>query len=111
MMFLCEHARRASRLSDFLPWAALVAPGIVLNKAGSFMRVARFRGPDLDSATQAELMATSARLNSALKRLGTGCVLYVEAQRKASPRYPRSEERRVGKECGRPCGSRWSRSH
>src|SRR3546814_9854578 len=53
-----------------------------------FMRVARFRGPDLDSATQAELMATSARLNSALKRLGTGWVIYVEAQRKASPSYP-----------------------
>src|SRR3546814_8117943 len=33
-------------------------------------------------------MATSARLNSALKRLGTGWVIYVEAQRKASPSYP-----------------------
>src|SRR5690606_17220103 len=88
MMFLREHARRASRLSDFLPWAALVAPGIVLGKDGSFLRVARFRGPDLDSATQAELIATSNRLNSALKRLGTGWAIYVEAQRKASPGYP-----------------------
>jgi type IV secretion system protein VirB4 len=70
MMFLREHARHASRLSDFLPWAAMIAPGIILNKDGSFLRIARFRGPDLDSATQAELMATSARLNSALKRLG-----------------------------------------
>ncbi|ABQ66535.1 AAA ATPase [Rhizorhabdus wittichii RW1] len=88
MMFLREHARRASRLSDFLPWAAMIAPGIVLNKDGSFLRVARFRGPDLDSATQAELIATSNRLNSALKRLGTGWAIYVEAQRKASPGYP-----------------------
>ncbi|GAA4771997.1 conjugal transfer protein TrbE [Stakelama sediminis] len=91
MMFLREHARRASRLADFLPWAALVAPGIVLNKDGSFLRVARFRGPDLDSATQAELIATSARLNSALKRLGTGWAIYVDAQRKASPSYPDSD--------------------
>jgi len=89
-MFLREHARRASRLSDFLPWAALVAPGITLNKDGSFMRVARFRGPDLDSATQAELIGTSNRLNSALKRLGTGWAIYVEAQRTASPGYPTS---------------------
>jgi len=89
-MFLREHARRASRLSDFLPWAAMVAPGIILNKDGSFLRVARFRGPDLDSATQAELIATSARLNSALKRLGTGWAIYVEAQRRASPGYPES---------------------
>jgi type IV secretion system protein VirB4 len=88
MMFLREHARRASRLSDFLPWAAMVAPGIILNKDGSFQRTLRFRGPDLDSATQAELIATSARLNAALKRLGTGWAIYVEAQRKASPGYP-----------------------
>jgi type IV secretion system protein VirB4 len=91
MMFLAEHARRASRLSDFLPWAAMIAPGVILNKDGSFLRVARFRGPDLDSATQAELIATSARLNSALKRLGTGWAIYVEAQRTASPGYPLSD--------------------
>jgi len=91
MMFLREHARHASRLSDFLPWAAMIAPGIILNKDGSFLRIARFRGPDLDSATQAELMATSARLNSALKRLGTGWAIYVEAQRKPSPGYPISD--------------------
>ena len=91
MMFLREHARRASRLSDFLPWAAMVAPGIVLDKDGSFQRTARFRGPDLDSATQAELIATSSRLNSALKRLGTGWAIYVEAQRRPSPGYPTSD--------------------
>ena len=91
MLFLREHARRASRLSDFLPWAAMLAPGIILNKDGSFLRIARFRGPDLDSATQAELIATTARLNSALKRLGTGWAIYVEAQRTASPGYPVSD--------------------
>ena len=91
MMFLREHARRASRLSDFLPWAAMVAPGIILDKDGSFQRTARFRGPDLDSATQAELIATSSRLNSALKRLGTGWAIYVEAQRRPSPGYPTSD--------------------
>ena len=91
MLFLHEHARRASRLADFLPWAAMVAPGIVLDKDGSFQRTARFRGPDLDSATPSELVATSARLNSALKRLGTGWAIYVEAQRKPSPHYPTSD--------------------
>ncbi len=88
MLFLAEHRRHAARLSDYLPWAAVVAAGVVLNKDGSFQRTARFRGPDLDSATQAELIATSSRLNSALKRLGTGWAIYVEAQRKPSPHYP-----------------------
>ena len=60
MLSLREYRNKADRLSDFLPWAALVAPGVVLNKDGSFQRSARFRGPDLDSATPAELIATTA---------------------------------------------------
>ena len=49
-MNLAEYGRSATQLADFLPWAALVDEGIVLNKDGSFQRTARFRGPDLDSA-------------------------------------------------------------
>jgi len=88
MLFLREHARKAKRLADYLPWAALIGDGIILGKDGSFMRVLKFRGPDLDSATQSELITTSARLNAALKRLGTGWAIYVEAQRRPSPDYP-----------------------
>ena len=90
MLFFREHAKARTRLSDFLPWAAMIAPGVILNKDGSFQRTLAFRGPDLDSATQSELIATSARLNAALKRLGTGWAIYVEAQRKAAPDYPAS---------------------
>jgi len=79
MLSLREYRNKADRLADFLPWAALVAPGVVLNKDGSFQRSARFRGPDLDSATPAELIATTARLNSALRRLGSGWAIFVEA--------------------------------
>jgi len=41
MMNLAEYRSRASCLADFLPWVALVAPGVVLNKDGSFQRTAR----------------------------------------------------------------------
>jgi type IV secretory pathway VirB4 component len=51
MINLAEYRKRPALLADFLPWAALIAPGVVLNKDGSFQRTARFRGPDLDSAT------------------------------------------------------------
>ncbi|PPC98242.1 MAG: conjugal transfer protein TrbE, partial [Methylocystis sp.] len=71
-------------------WAALVAPGVVLNKDGSFQRTARFRGPDLDSATQAELVGATARLNNALRRLGSGWAIFVEAQRNPAQHYPSS---------------------
>ena len=38
MLNLAEYRSRADRLADHLPWAALVAPGIILNKDGSFQR-------------------------------------------------------------------------
>ena len=88
MMNLAEYRRTSTRLADFLPWAALVAPGVVLNKDGSFQRSARFRGPDLDSAVQAELIAVAGRLNSAFRRLGSGWAIFVEAQRHAVGAYP-----------------------
>jgi len=90
MMNLAEYRRSSTRLADFLPWAALVAPGVILNKDGSFQRSARFRGPDLDSAVQAELVAVAGRLNSAFRRLGSGWAIFVEAQRHAVGAYPAS---------------------
>jgi type IV secretion system protein VirB4 len=88
MMNLAEYRRTASRLADFLPWAALVAEGVVLNKDGSFQRTARFRGPDLDSAVAAELVAVASRLNNAFRRLGSGWAIFVEAQRHEASTYP-----------------------
>jgi type IV secretion system protein VirB4 len=90
MMNLTEYRSRNRRLADFLPWAALVAPGIVLNKDGSFQRTARFRGPDLDSAVPSELVAVAGRLNNAFRRLGSGWAIFVEAQRHAAATYPAS---------------------
>ena len=90
MMNLAEYRNRTACLADFLPWAALVAPGVVLNKDGSFQRTARFRGPDLDSATPAELVGTTARLNNVLRRLGSGWAIFVEAPRLPAQLYPHS---------------------
>ena len=90
-MNLAEYRNRNSRLADFLPWVALVGAGLVLNKDGSFQRTARFRGPDLDSAVPAELVAVAGRLNNAFRRLGSGWAIFVEAQRHPSNRYPDSK--------------------
>lgn len=90
MRFLEEHRRRPAALADHLPWAALVAPGVVLNKDGSFTTGFRFRGPDLESSTEDELMAVRARLNNALRRLGTGWCLHMEARRREAAPYPES---------------------
>ena len=90
MMNLAEYRNRNARLADFLPWAALCSAGVVLNKDGSFQRTARFRGPDLDSAVPAELVAVAGRLNNAFRRLGSGWAIFVEAQRHAAGTYPAS---------------------
>ncbi|MGG6892276.1 conjugal transfer protein TrbE [Rhizobium sp. BR 315] len=88
MMNLAEYRRTASRLADFLPWAALVGEGVVLNKDGSLQRTAQFRGPDLESSVAAELVAVAARLNNAFRRLGSGWAIFVEAQRREAATYP-----------------------
>src|ERR1700731_1705994 len=91
MLNLAEYRKKAQCLAYFLPWAALIAEGVVLNKDGSLQRTARFRGPDLDSATPAELVGTTARLNNALRRLGSGWAIFVEASRDAAQNYPLSD--------------------
>jgi len=88
MLNLAEYRSHADRLADHLPWAALVAPGVVLNKDGSFQRTFRFRGPDLESATEAELVATCARANNVLRRFGSGWALFFEAERVEALGYP-----------------------
>jgi type IV secretion system protein TrbE len=109
---IAEYRTRADRLADHLPWAALVAPGVVLNKDGSFQRTFRFRGPDLESATEAELVAASARVNNVLRRFGSGWALFFEAERREALGYPDSpfpdpaswlvdKERQAGFEGGR----------
>ena len=89
MMNLAEYRRSTTRLADFLPWAALVDEGIVLNKDGSFQRTANFRGPDLDSAVPAELVAVAGRLNNALAsarfRLGRLCRSAATSSQRLSP--------------------------
>lgn len=91
MYNFAEFKKKPDCLSDILLWAALVAPGVVLNKDGSLQKTFRFRGPDLDSSTEPELVATIARLNNSLKRLTGSWAVYAEAQRMRSRRYPVSE--------------------
>ena len=85
---LTEHKKHPDRLSDHLPWAMLVAPGIVFNKNGSFQTTFCFRGPDLDSATDAELVVTTAQINNTLKRLTGGWAIYADSHRRRDTSYP-----------------------
>ncbi len=90
MLYLREYRPRANRLFDHLPWVALIGPGLLLNKDGSFQKTLAFRGPDLASSTDAGLVAVRAQLNNALRRLGSRWCLHIEALRAPSQSYPDS---------------------
>jgi type IV secretion system protein VirB4 len=91
MWNLREYRKTAARLADLIPWGGLIAPGILCNKDGCLQSSLRFRGPDLESATEQELMIVAARLNNVLKRFRSGWALFVEAARHASSAYPVSD--------------------
>ena len=90
MLNLAEYRTKPTGLADYLPWACLIAPGVVLNKDGSFQRSIHYRGPDLESSTEAELVAITARINNILRRFRSGWALFFEATRIPSNIYPLS---------------------
>ena len=90
MLYLREYRPKAARLFDHLPWAALIGPGLMLNKDGGFQKTLAFRGPDLASSTDTGLVAARAQLNNALRRLGSRWCLHIEALRASSQDYPAS---------------------
>lgn len=79
------------RLSYMIPWAYIdETNGIIHNHDHSMMAVYKFRGLDMASATPEELIAYNAAINNAIRRLPTGYVLYIEAQRHVSLNYEHS---------------------
>lgn len=84
--------RGSSKLSHLMPYGMLTevgGAGVSINKNGSLMTVWKYRGPDLDSALQEHLAVITAQLNSALMVLGSGWVIYMEAQRLPDANYDR----------------------
>lgn len=89
--FLDEHKKKRDRLEDIIEWKSFVAPGIIVNRDQSFMRVYSYRGKDLNSCTEDEVLVNAARLNNIFKRLDDNWVIYAEAQRIKTEPYPQRE--------------------
>src|SRR5262245_23187059 len=86
-MQVLEHRRSAHGLADLLLYDSLVDAGVMLLQDGALLAAWSFHGPDMASATHAEMAALSARLNSIL-RLGTGWMIQCDAIRSRAPEYP-----------------------
>ena len=81
MLKLADYRSKAKGLPDLLPYAALIAPGVILNKDGSFLAAWEVRGQDTASSTPEELAYVSAQFNNAVRLLGTGWMLHFDAIR------------------------------
>ena len=56
-----ETRKQPSGLADLLLWFGLVDDGIVMQRDGSLLAAWQYRGPDLQSATHAEMAAVAKR--------------------------------------------------
>src|SRR5260370_8171840 len=81
-----ETRKQPQGLADLLLWFGLVDDGIVLQRDGSLLAAWQYRGPDLQSATHAEMAAIARRLNRLL-RLGSSWMIPVASFRTYSSAY------------------------
>lgn len=88
MLRLQDFRSKAKGLPDLLTYAALIEPGIILQKDGSFLAGWEIRGEDTASATPAELAHVSGQFSNAMRHLGSGWMLHVDACRTKQRAYP-----------------------
>ncbi len=81
-------SRRAKYVSDMLPWAKLVAPGVIETKDKALQRIHIIRGKDIVGETRESQGARMMQANDVLKRLGGKWMLQSEAQRTRVTTYP-----------------------
>jgi type IV secretion system protein VirB4 len=92
MVALRSFRHSGPSFADLVPYAGLVANGIVLLKDGSLMAGWYFAGPDSESSTDAERNEVSRQINTILARLGSGWMIQVEAVRVPTTDYPARQD-------------------
>ena len=92
MLKLADYRSKSKGLPDLLPYAALIEPGVILNKGGSFLAGWEIRGQDTASSTEGDLALVSSRFNNAVKLLGSGWMLQMDAIRSSHRAYPPPEK-------------------
>lgn len=91
MLRLRDFRQNVKGLSDLLPYAVLIEEGIILQKDGSFLAAFEYTGRDTDSAMDEELEYLVLQVNNAIKNLGTGYCLHIDAIRSFKQAYPGKE--------------------
>lgn len=85
---LKKHRSQEDGFADLLNYAAVVRDGVIANKNGSLMACWAYSCDDAASSTHEQLNAVSVRINNAIKDLGNGWMIHVDAVRQNAPGYP-----------------------
>ncbi len=86
--FVHFRGKQTKGFSNLLQYAACIEDGILLLKDGSFLAGFRFRSIDTASCVPEELAVLTAKVNNALKDLGDGWMIQVDAVRTSAETYP-----------------------
>ncbi|MCB1467668.1 MAG: conjugal transfer protein TrbE, partial [Rhizobiaceae bacterium] len=92
MVALRQFRNTRPSFSDLVPYAGLIADGVILLKDGSLMAGWYFAGPDSESSTNLERNEVSRQINTILSRLGSGWMIQVEGVRVPTMAYPDPED-------------------
>ncbi len=88
-MFFRESRRPERRsVADLLPWAAANSPNTVVTKGGMLSAAYRYAPKDLRSSTAEELLGVTHAINRAIRTLGNGWMLHIDAVRSPVQAYP-----------------------
>src|SRR5256886_13948686 len=82
--------RKPARLSDMVPWRAIIAPGVVVHKDRwqTLQRTYAVRGPDVMGLAREVQGSLILQANNVLKRLGGTWMVQSEAQRRRVETLP-----------------------
>lgn len=87
-MMLKNHLSKEQGLSDLLNYAHFIDDGVIVNKDGAFVLTYKFRGPDINSASGAELDLLTANFNRMCTFLNDGWMLHIDELRIPCLDYP-----------------------
>lgn len=88
MLDLAQYEDADDRLSRHVPWDFFVAPGVFRNKDGSLTRCFEFRGRDLDSSEDAELLGACRNLSAILGQFRTLWCHHIEVDHREVSGHP-----------------------
>ena len=83
-------SRKLEGLNELMTYALMYNEGTMMLKDGAFAATFKFRGPDVDSSTDAQLTALAANFVDAIRHMNDGWMLDINLARTESTDYPKN---------------------